>query len=889
MSRTLPTMMPTGPAIQGAERLQTWAARVAQLMVALRKDGNLLGAINIFRQQVRPFSDRQIALVQNFAEQAVIAMENARLLTEQREALEQQTATSDVLQVINSSLGDLAPVFDAILEKAHRLCGVTHGGLVLRDGETFRAVATHSYSGVFEEQLRQGYRGADNPITRSLIDGARFVHLPDLAQIDHPMVRVSFELEGVRTGLYVPLRKDDALLGMISCTRTEIRPFSDKEIALVENFAAQAVIAMENARLLGELRQRTGDLQESLEYQTAISDVLKVISRSTFDLQPVLETLLGTAARLCDADGGGISLREDNGYRMAASYYSATSDYDAFFRNRLMTVDRGSVTGRTVLEARIIHVTDVMSDPEFTLPVVQLGGARTVLGVPLLRDGVVVGVMILLRKPVLPFTDRQIELVATFADQAVIAIENVRLVTEQQDALEQQTATAEVLGVINASPGDLAPVFDAMLEKATRLCAADFGILWNFDGELAKAGALHRVPTAYAEMVRTPFRPSPESGPARMMRGEGTFVVADLLELPAYRAGDALVRAIVDLAGARSVVITPLRKDAVTLGAITIYRQEVRPFTEKQIALLENFAAQAVIAMENARLIDEIRTARDDAEATLRELKTAQANLIQAEKMASLGQLTAGIAHEIKNPLNFINNFSDLSVELLGELKETAAPGFALLDADRRAEIDDVVGTLTSNLEKITEHGRRADGIVRGMLEHSRGVSGERRTVEINTLVDETLNLAYHGARAQDQSFNITLERDFAAGIPPVEVNPQDLTRVFLNIFSNGFYAAMKRARNGADAGFAPTLNVTTRDAGEAVEIRVRDNGIGIPADIRDKLFQPFFTTKPTGEGTGLGLSITYDIVTQQHGGSIAVDSKVGEYSEFTIRLPRNP
>ena len=358
---------------------------------------------------------------------------------------------------------------------------------------------------------------------------------------------------------------------------------------------------------------------------------------------------------------------------------------------------------------------------------------------------------------------------------------------------------------------------------------------------------------------------------------------------PAYHAGDALVRAIVDLAGARSVVISPLRKDAVTLGAITIYRQEVRPFTEKQIALLENFAAQAVIAMENARLIDEIRAARDNAEATLRELKTAQANLIQAEKMASLGQLTAGIAHEIKNPLNFINNFSDLSVELLGELKATAAPGFAALDADRRAEIDEVVGTLTSNLEKITEHGRRADGIVRGMLEHSRGASGERRTVEINALVDETLNLAYHGARAQDQSFNITLERDFGEGIPPIEVNPQDMTRVFLNLFSNGFYAAMKRARNGADAGFAPTLNVTTRDAGEAVEIRVRDNGIGIPADIRDKLFQPFFTTKPTGEGTGLGLSISYDIVTQQHGGSIAVDSKVGEYSEFTIRLPRNP
>ena len=298
---------------------------------------------------------------------------------------------------------------------------------------------------------------------------------------------------------------------------------------------------------------------------------------------------------------------------------------------------------------------------------------------------------------------------------------------------------------------------------------------------------------------------------------------------------------------------------------------------------------------ERKRSEAEIRAARDAAEeasrtieAAYRELKTAQANLIQAEKMASLGQLTAGIAHEIKNPLNFVNNFAALSVDLLSELKETAAPGFAALTDKQRAEIDDVSAMLTSNLEKITEHGKRADGIVKAMLEHSRGSSGERRMVDLNALIDEALNLAYHGARAQDQSFNITLERDFGEGIAPIEVNPQDITRVFLNIFSNGFYAATRRARNGGDAGFVPTLKVTTRDAGEAVEIRVRDNGTGIPADIRDKLFQPFFTTKPTGEGTGLGLSITYDIVTQQHGGNIAVDSKVGDYSEFTIRLPRN-
>jgi signal transduction histidine kinase len=257
--------------------------------------------------------------------------------------------------------------------------------------------------------------------------------------------------------------------------------------------------------------------------------------------------------------------------------------------------------------------------------------------------------------------------------------------------------------------------------------------------------------------------------------------------------------------------------------------------------------------------------------------------------MASLGQLTAGIAHEIKNPLNFVNNFATLSVDLLDELKETAAPGFAMLDEASRTEIDDLTRTLSGNLAKINEHGNRADAIVRSMLEHSRGSSGERRSVDLNTLVDEALNLAYHGARARDQSFNITLERNFGEVIRPITLVPQDITRVLLNLFSNGFYAARRRQSMETTPGFDPTLKVATRELGDAVEIRVRDNGIGIPEEVKDKLFQPFFTTKPTGEGTGLGLSISYDIVTQQHGGRITVDSKVGDYSEFTIRLPHNP
>jgi signal transduction histidine kinase len=290
---------------------------------------------------------------------------------------------------------------------------------------------------------------------------------------------------------------------------------------------------------------------------------------------------------------------------------------------------------------------------------------------------------------------------------------------------------------------------------------------------------------------------------------------------------------------------------------------------------------------ERKRAEAQIHAARDAAEAAYRDLKAAQASLVQAEKMASLRQLTAGIAHEIKNPLNFVNNFAGLSVELLDELKEVAAPALAALDDDKRTDVEDVVQMLTGNLEKIAEHGRRADGIVKSMLEHSRGASGERREVDLNNLVLDALNLAYHGARAQDASFNIILECDLDPAITPIQLAPQEITRVLLNLFGNGFYAASKRRRDGAAPDFGPVLKVTTRDLGEAVEIRVRDNGNGIPREIEHKLFQPFFTTKPTGEGTGLGLSISWDIVTQQHGGTIAVDSRVGEFTEFTIRLPR--
>jgi GAF domain-containing protein len=723
-------------------------------------------------------------------------------------------------------------------------------------------------------------------VARTALD-CRAVHIPDvLADAEYKYVEAQ-RAGGFRTVLGIPMMRDGKPIGVLSLSRSAVRPFTEKQIELVETFADQAVIAFENARLFKEVQQRTNDLSESLRQQTATAEVLKTISRSAFDLQRVLDSLLGSACQLCEADFGTIRHREGVEFRLAATF-GCEPEWIARFASYSTKPDRSSVFGRTILEGAAVHIPDVLADLDFNRPEAQkLMGFRAALGVPMIREGQPFGVINLFRFAVGPFSEKQIELVQTFADQSVIAIENARLFNEVQhrtddlsEALQQQTATANVLKAISRSAFDLETVLKALVEAAARLCEADQGTIARQHGAAFVRVATWGFSDQFTELVQhLPVEPERGSATGRALLERQTVHIADIQADPDYTFAEAR-----RLGGFRTILAVPMLRENEPIGVLTLTRFEARPFTDKQIELVTTFADQAAIAIENVRLFEQLQHRTRELSESLEELRSAQDRLVQTEKLASLGQLTAGIAHEIKNPLNFVNNFSALSAELVDEMNEMLEE--VDLEDKKRQELDEVRELLKGNLEKIVQHGKRADSIVKNMLLHSRSSSREHRAVEINAIIDESLNLAYHGARAEQRGFDITLERDFDPAVGLAEIYPQEITRVFLNLISNGFHAATKRAAESGN-GFEPRLKVATRGLGDRIEVRIRDNGAGIPLEIREKIFNPFFTTKPAGEGTGLGLSMSHDIVVKQHGGTIDLRTEPGAFTEFVITLPR--
>jgi GAF domain-containing protein/signal transduction histidine kinase len=872
------------------------ARRMVVPIQALRAGAARIGSGDLGQRIAIKTGDEVEALADQFNDMAARLQESyadlekkVELRThELTESLEQQIATSEVLRVISSSPGDLQPVFATMLENAVRICDAKFGTIYRRDGEVLHLVATHNAPSAFAEARRRSphHRLSPKSFLGRMAATKAVVHVADIAAdqgyIEQrvPETVAAVELGGVRTLLAVPLLKESELIGAFSLLRQEVRPFTDKQIALVTSFASQAVIAIENTRLLSELR-------ESLQQQTATADVLKVISRSTFDLQTVLDTLTESAARLCAADKGTIFQRDGNLYRLAANY-GFSPELEQYAAEHPLQPDRGSMTGRVALEGRAIHVADVLADPEYLAVGYQAFGYRTALGVPLLREGTTIGVFVLTRDEVNPFTEKQIELVTTFADQAVIAIENVRLFEEVQartnelaQSVKELRALGEVTQSVNSSV-DLETVLTTIVAKATQLSNTEAGAIYVFEEaqQEFRLRATYGMDERIIAEIRDRHMHIGETAIGKAAEQRMPVQIADLQNDPSSLVLDVIVRA-----GFRALLVVPLLGADRIVGALVVRRKQPGEFPKSTVELLQTFAAQSVLAIQNARLFESVEARTRELAKSLEDLRTAQDRLIQTEKLASLGQLTAGIAHEIKNPLNFVNNFSAVSVELIDELR--GALGGAHLDGKLRAEINEIADMLQGNLDKVVQHGKRADSIVKNMLLHSRQGSGEHRPVDINALVEESLNLAYHGARAEKQGFNITLERSFDPAAGEVDLFPQDITRVLLNLISNGFYAATKRKTEADGGGYEPTLAAATKNLGDSVEIRIRDNGTGIPPEAREKLFNPFFTTKPAGEGTGLGLSLSYDIIVKQHAGSIEVDTQPGDFTEFRVVLPR--
>jgi len=825
----------------------------ATLALPLMLGDKAAGALTLQRE-ASAFNEREIELATTLAAQAAIAIAKARLavtLAERNRSLDQalneRKTTANMLAMLGRSRFDLRAVLDTLARSAAELGGAGTA-----------AICLHKGGGALENAGSVGFSQAWPG------DGRH----PEAASLAEHVIREAAPLylhEDSSAGnlLAVPINGTGKAIGALVVSRPT--PFGDEDVAVVSTLADQAAIAVENVRLLDEVAARTAEVNEALRQQVATAGGLSAINRSGFDLGHVLSGMAASAASLCGAGTSTIHLLRDGAYHVAAAT-GLPAERVAEERANPSRPGRSSWVGRTALDKAVIHVPDEANDIEYP-EIAKAGGA--VLSVPLLRDGALVGVFTLTRSTPGAFSERHVALVQNFADQAAIADETVRLsdevstrTAEVNETLRQQTAVAFVLRTMGRSAFDLDRVLSTLAASAATLCN-----------------------TASSEIYRL------EDGSYRLIASTGTSQLPALDGWIRRAAHEKAVIHVPDLgveagSGTGAMLCVPLLREDAVGGIFALTRSG--PFTDRQIELVRSFADQAVIAIEGARLADAARASADELADSMRDLHALQKRVGEMERLATLGQTTSGIAAEIRGSLDSLKDFSTRSDRVVNDIRMVLES--AVLDLRIREEVEELGDTLKANLDKVVEFGKRADSVVVNVLHLDKGQDtgpGERRPVDINTLVDESLGIAHQTARAERPDIEVRIERTYDAAAGIVDVHPQEIARALLHIFTNGFQAIVRRKAEMNGSGYQPMLATSTKNLGDAVEITIRDNGTGIPPEVKARMFDPFFTNRPAGEGTGLGLSLSRDIIVTEHAGTIEVETEPGSFTEFRIVLPR--